>query len=197
MILDQRELVFLLEEPSARELLRGLLPRIVSNSIRTHFLVFQGKRDLENNITNKLRGWRNPQASFVILRDQDSGNCTAIKDNIRKLCAAADRHGVIIRIACHELESWYLGDLAAVEKAFPGCRVARHQNNAKFRRPDRLSNAAEELSRLVPEYQKVSGSRGIGPCLSIEGNCSHSFGVFISAIKKHFPADDSTACADC
>jgi hypothetical protein len=40
-------LVFFLEEPSAREMLQGILPNILSDEISTQFVVFEGKQDLE------------------------------------------------------------------------------------------------------------------------------------------------------
>lgn len=39
-----KNLVFLLEEPSARDLLGGLLPRLVPPDMSIYYLVFEGKR---------------------------------------------------------------------------------------------------------------------------------------------------------
>lgn len=51
-----RTLAFLIEEPSARALLEGLLPRLLpGESVHPRFLVFEGKQDLEANIARKLR----------------------------------------------------------------------------------------------------------------------------------------------
>ena len=79
--------------------------------------------------------------------------------------------------------AWYLGDLAAVEKAFEKNGIARRQGKQKFRDPDRLPNAHQELSRLVPEYQKIAGSRQIAQYLDLDTNRSHSFGVFVSGVR--------------
>ncbi len=53
-----KEIVFLLEEPSARELLRGLWPRIVpeDSGVWPRYIVFEGKRNLDNELERKLRG---------------------------------------------------------------------------------------------------------------------------------------------
>ncbi len=59
-------LVLLLEEPSARALLEGLLPRILSTKVEIIYLVFEGKQDLEKNVTRKLRGWRRPDTACPI-----------------------------------------------------------------------------------------------------------------------------------
>jgi hypothetical protein len=39
-------LVLLLEEPSARDLLEGLLPRLLPEEVHVQYLVFEGKQDL-------------------------------------------------------------------------------------------------------------------------------------------------------
>jgi hypothetical protein len=53
-----KNLVFLLEERSAVEMLKGILPQIISDEIKTSFLCFQGKQDLERNLVRKLRSWQ-------------------------------------------------------------------------------------------------------------------------------------------
>ena len=79
-----KELIFFLEEPSAREMLKGLLNRLVNPHIECTYIVFEGKSDLENNIVRKLRGWNKPHARFIVLRDKDSGNCELIKKNLEE-----------------------------------------------------------------------------------------------------------------
>jgi hypothetical protein len=76
-----------------------------------------------------------------------------------------------------------------VEKAFQLNGIARRQNQRKFRNPDALSNAEQELRRLVPQYQKIAGSREIAPHLKMENNRSHSFGVFLSGVRSLFEAE--------
>ncbi len=51
-----KTIVFFLEEPSAREMLAGILPRILPNEMQIRYVVFQGKQDLEKNLKAKLRG---------------------------------------------------------------------------------------------------------------------------------------------
>jgi len=111
-----RTIVFFLEEPSAREMLEGVLPRILPEDIQIRYLVFQGKQDLEKNLIKRLSGWRLPDSVFVVIRDQDSGDCKTIKAKLTQLCREAGREGVLVRVACRELESFFWGDLAAVEK---------------------------------------------------------------------------------
>jgi hypothetical protein len=180
-----KTIVFFLEEPSAREMLAGILPRILPEHIQIRYFVFQGKQDLEKNLKKKLRGWRMPDSVFVVMRDQDSGDCKAIKARLTDLCREAGKEGILVRVACRELESFYLGDLAAVEQGLGLKGLKAQQQWKKFRNPDVLGNPAEELFRLTRNrYDKVAGSRAIAPYLSLEANCSRSFQVLLSGIRK-------------
>ncbi|MEA1898420.1 MAG: DUF4276 family protein [Bacteroidota bacterium] len=180
-------LVCLLEEPSAREMLEGVLPRILPENISVHYIIFEGKQDLEKQVERKLRLWQKPDSLFLVMRDQDAGDCVVIKDNlIRKINRSGKSDTAMVRIACRELESFYLGDLQAVEYGIKVNGLADKQNSRKYREPDSLVNAAQELVRLSgKQYQKVAGSRAIGPCLRVGGeNKSHSFNVLVNGIKK-------------
>ncbi|MBF0178895.1 MAG: DUF4276 family protein [Magnetococcales bacterium] len=180
-------LVFLLEEPSAREMLQAIMPRLLPD---TDFLciVFKGKQDLEKQLSPKLRGWLVPDSRFIVLRDQDSGDCMKIKVHLQNLCEQAGRNDALIRIACRELESFYLGDLTAVEKGLGLTGLAPLQNKAKFRDPDHLENPSMELIALTNKYyQKVSGSRAIAPHLDLVANRSVSFNNLISGIRSLQP----------
>jgi hypothetical protein len=179
-----RELVFFLEEPSARALLETLLPRLLSAAVAARYIVFEGKQDLERQLIRKLRGYLNPGAHFIILRDQDSADCKIVKNALKNKCIEAGKEEALVRIACRELESWYLADLAAVGSAFSQDGLARLQQKEKFRNPDQLGNPYLELKSLVPEYQKIDGSRRIGLYLDITEKRSRSFQRFIEAIKN-------------
>ena len=181
-----RELVFLLEEPSAKAMIEGLLPKIARTEVVVRYIIFEGKQDLEKQLPRKLRRYNNPNANFIVLRDQDSADCTDIKAKLRQKCAEANKTQAVVRIACHELESWYLADLMAVEKAFLKPNLSLLQNKRKFRNPDLLGSPSNELNRLVPEYQKINGSRMIAPYLDINNTRSRSFCHFINSIRMAF-----------
>ncbi|MDD3311692.1 DUF4276 family protein [Pseudodesulfovibrio sp.] len=178
-------LVFFLEEPSAKEMLQGILPRILPNEISVQYHIFQGKQDLEKHLVKRLQGWRTPNCHFIIMRDQDAGDCRTIKKNLALLCLSAGRNDAIVRIACRELESFYLGDLQAVETGLEIRGLAKLQSKKKFRTPDTLHNPAEELYNITNKaYQKLAGSRLIGPHLSLTKNESTSFNQLLRGIEK-------------
>lgn len=181
-----KQIVFLLEEPSAEAMLQAVVPRIVGEEINVRYIVFQGKQDLEKRIELKLRGWQMPNTCFIVMRDQDSGNCIEIKRTLQQKVNASGKGDVtLIRIACSELESFYLGDLNAVEQGLGISGIARRQNNHKYRQPDILRNAANELDRLTKgKYKKLLGSRAIAPYLRLDENKSISFNILIEGIRK-------------
>ena len=121
----------------------------------------------------------------MILHDKDSHDCVQLKQKLRDICHAArpDLHP-LVRIACHELEAWYLGDFDALSSAYPDFDAGPVRYRAKYRNVDALANAAEELFKLVPAYQKVSGSRKMGKSIETDRNISHSFRVFVQGVQQ-------------
>jgi len=184
-----KHVVFLLEEPSARDLLEGLLPRLLPSTLQVHYLVFEGKQDLERQIVRKIRGWRAPATAFVVLRDQDSCDCRVVKQSLTKLASKSGRSPVLVRVACRELESWILGDWRAIAEAFERPDLAAHNRKETYRTPDRLHKPVEVLRKLLPEYQKRDGARRVGPLLDPHRSHSESFRVFCTGLRRLVETD--------
>ena len=178
-------LVFLLEEPSAKEALDRLLPRLLPENVSFRCIPHEGKQDLEKSIPVKLRCWTVPDTWFVVIRDKDQDDCVGLKQKLQTLCEDNGRPETLVRIAVHELESWFLGDLAAVAKAYNSPSLGKRQNGKKYRNPDALANAQEELKKLVKGYQKMAGARAIAPHLSLEHNTSTSFQQLLSGLRTY------------
>ena len=180
-----RKLVLFLEEQSASEMLEKFLPRLLGESTDFQCIPFEGKQDLEKQLKGKLQNWKAPNCCFVVMRDQDNADCIAVKQRLSDICHQAGKPHTLVRIVCHELESWYLGDLFAVEVGLNMSGLAKLQNKRKYRTPDSLSNAKQELKQLTKKtYQPIDGSRKIGQHLSLEGNRSKSFNVFIDGVRQ-------------
>lgn len=182
-----RELVFFLEEESARVLLQTLLPRLIRTDLVWRLVPFEGKQDLERLIVRRIRAYQNRHARFIVLRDQDAHpDCRQLKAALLTLCQQSGRGDeCLVRIACTELETFYLADLQAVESALHVSGLACQQQKKKFRTPDRLANPSHELRVLTDgRYQKVSGSRVIGEHLDIDNTRSPSFRSLIEGIRK-------------
>ena len=182
-----KELVFLLEERSAEVMLESLLPRILSADIQFRCIPFDGKQDLEKQIVRKIRAYQNDQARFIVLRDQDNHpDCKALKRKLVELCEASGKAPqCLVRIACKELETFYLADLQAVEHGLGISGLVRSQQHRKFRTPDRLGSPSRELKILTKErYEKIAGSRAIGKHLLLDNTRSPSFHHLIAAIRR-------------
>lgn len=175
--------VFLLEEQSIKVLLDGLLPRLFPDLL---FLCVphEGKQDLEKSIPRKLRAWQEPGVRFVVLRDNDGANCQALKTRLMDLCRDSGRPDTLVRLACQELEAWYLGDLAALGHSFSRSDLQKLQGKKKFRKPDDLASPADEVRKLIPEFQKVSGARLLARHLSRDRNQSHSFCILLEGLER-------------
>jgi hypothetical protein len=188
----------LTEEPSMQEVLVQILPKILPDKwvlgenyfIRAH----EGKSDLKKSIPKKIKVFSNfhYRAGIVILQDQDSADCKLLKQELRSLCEQHGDCAILVRIVCRELESWYLGDMTAIEQAYPKFKAAQYKKKSKFREPDLLNNAAQELSKILPEFQKISTAKAISPYLdtSENNNRSESFRQFISGIIRFFDEFD-------
>ncbi len=147
-------------------------------------LVFEGKQDLERRLVQRMRGYRVPNAKFIVLRDQDASDCKVIKKMLVQKCCEARHPDAVVRIACYELESWYLADLAAVERGLGLSNLVKHQKERQFSSPDIYPSPSQTLKKIAPSYQKVSGSRALGVFLDPSNTCSSSFEAFITGLNK-------------
>jgi hypothetical protein len=181
------EIVFLLEERSAKAMLEALLPRISSGLVQFQFFPFEGKTDLERSLVRRIQAYQNSTAKFVILRDQDSeSDCRQLKQRLMRLCnQTGRRQHCVVRIACRELESFYLADLKAGAHAFQIKGLERKQGVSKLRSPDQLGNPKQELKQLTRNgYQPIAGSRAIGEHLDVTNSRSPSFRALIEGIRR-------------
>lgn len=176
-------LVFLVEEPSMAEFLHVWLVREHSN-LQFLCVPHEGKRDLLQSIPRKLRAWHEPGTRFVVIIDNDSRNCEELKTEILASCRESGRDDALIRIACQELEAWYLGDPEALAAAFGEPKLLERLRKAKFRDPDTLQRPSDELAQLVPAFQKVSGARAVAAHIDRARNRSQSFKVFAAGIDQ-------------
>jgi hypothetical protein len=187
-------LVFLVEERSMKVLLDGLLPRFFPE-LQFQCVPHDGKKDLERSVPRKLRAWREPGARFVVIRDNDGGDCRALKASLRELCESNHRSDTLIRIPCQEMEAWYFGDPDALAAAYADESLGTIARRARFRDPDAIVKPSDALSRLVPGFQKVSGARRIAPHMSRERNRSRSFQVMMDGLDGFMRQESSQEAA--
>ncbi|MDR2937546.1 MAG: DUF4276 family protein [Prevotellaceae bacterium] len=178
----------LTEEASMENFLRVLLPRILPSDytlgkncfIRPH----EGKSHLKKSIPIKMRAYPNYgyPVKVLILHDQDSNDCMQLKGELQALCTNSSIP-LVVRIACRELENWYLGDLNAVETVYPRTKASRQRHVAKFREPDNVIGS-HEMSLLTKDFSKSHASREIPKHMNLTVNTSASFNHFLSGLNK-------------
>ncbi|UKE50979.1 DUF4276 family protein [Xanthomonas translucens] len=170
----QGRIIFLLEEPSMKVLLDGLLPRLLPGWEKDRdfqCLPHDGKSDLERSLRIKLREWRVPGDRFVVAR-------------LVQLCAQHGRPDTLVRLVCQELEGWYIADLKALALAFPERKLDTPALRKRFAQPDAWRKPSVELERLIPEFQKRSGARLMADHLRDDRNGSPSFLAFVSGVRR-------------
>lgn len=179
-------IIFMTEEPSMGQVLRHLLP-LLQPDFREHehwvIINHQGKADLERSYPNKLQRWNEAGVKFVILRDNDGSDCVALKRRlVEKVPARAPEY--LVRIVCQELESWFLGDMAAVAAAYPAAGRHPQFSSLSKRDPDILANASDLIRELSGTGAKISRAVEIAQKMQPTGNRSTSFQVFVSGLRK-------------
>ncbi len=184
----------LVEEPSVAEVLQVILPKVLPDRwalgencfVRHH----EGKQDLLQSIPRKIRAAckKDIITGFIVLLDQDNNDCRILKACLVQLCEDAKVGSkevpYKVRIVCHELEAWYLGDMDAIERVFPRFHAANYRGKKKFRQPDECVNPKQELKKIVGDYPQIATAREIAPHLDIDGNNSPSFCCFITGLKQ-------------
>lgn len=176
-------IVFMVEERSMKTLLDGLLPRLMPE-MSFICIPHEGKQDLEKSIPRKLRAWREPGVRFVIVRDNDGGDCVVLKQKLTALHHDAGCQNALVRIACQELEAWYIGEPEAMAQAFGNPLLRDIRRKPRYRNPDAVVQPSREIVNLVPEFQKISGARKMSAWLSRDGNHSRSFQVMMEGIER-------------
>jgi Domain of unknown function (DUF4276) len=196
---------FPVEGLSEEAFLNGFLPRLIP---KHQFRIYphEGKGKLSrvsssralpanmllDTLPLKIRSWGrtlNPHIERVIvLVDADNEQCTKLLSRVNECIQSIQpRPPTSVRIAIEELESWYLGDAAAVLRAFP--RADRQK--LKTYVPESICASWEYFADTIGfpgSDQKVLWAEKMGKTISIPGhsksaNRCESFVRFCKSVK--------------
>lgn len=200
------QLEVLVEEPSAEEALRHLLPKLLRGRARAKVINLGSKYKLLKVVGDRLTAYRkridNGEAlRIVILVDRDDDDCTKLKAELERRAKevglptksqpdAGGRILVLNRIVIEELEAWFIGDPTALRAAFPKL-PAIPETSGIFKNPDNVSGGTwEGLHRFLKKhgiyrssYPKIDAAHRIAPHLDIARNRSKSFRHFVSGVE--------------
>ncbi len=183
-------IVFLVEDLSMRKFLEGILLRLGFEPHYFRIKHHQGKEDLIRNL-DKVVKKESKEANFLfVLVDQDKRNCYEFKKEIKeKMQSCACNYK--IRIACYELEAWFLGDMDAIKQCSQKFKPDFFRNKEKYRYIDNIVKPSIEIETIVPDWKqtflrKDKFAAEIAKHISLESkiNKSHSFNIFLEAIKS-------------
>jgi hypothetical protein len=194
----------LLEEPSAEEALRNLLPKIIKGRARVNLINMRNKSRLLQELPARLCGYKRrieagEDLRLLILVDRDDDNCQDLKATLERMAREAglstksspQENGqfyVVNRIAIQELEAWFIGDIDALKKAFSSLRGVSFPKS--FQNPDKCGKW-EILHRFLRQngiyrsnYPKIEAARKISQQIEISHNRSKSFQHFCHGLES-------------
>ena len=200
----------LVEDESTAAAVSVLLSRLIGNRVEhsSEIQSFNGKDRMLRRLPGVLRAQARAEYAdrVIVVIDQDDDSCYELKQRIHDTAVSV---GLIyagqpavdtrlrIRIATTELESWFIGDPAAVRAAYP--RLTERDLRLRRREhPDTMTHAWEWLQRRLVSHgyyadrmPKAEVARAIAPHLDLspEGNASYSFRLFLRTLRETYELD--------
>ena len=189
---------FLVEGPSEKAFLEGWLPRFLPPQHSFKIIAHRGKgripgdpsrkpdtrrQGLLDQLPAKLRAYgrelRSDTDRILVLVDLDNDDCLDLKRRMISLLDYCDSPPVaLFRIAIEEMESFYLGDKAAIRSAFPKSKLSKSESYMQ----DSICGTWELFRDVIGESSedKVEWARLMGARLTTQwtgnfANSSHSF----------------------
>jgi hypothetical protein len=100
-----------------------------------------------------------------------------------------------IRIACYQLDAWFLGDMAAIAKCSPKFKASFFQGKEKYREIDNIPKPSRVIEEIVPDWKekytnKPHFAERIAHFISLkrknleQANRSHSFHVLLETLRS-------------
>lgn len=187
---------FLVEEASTEIALNLIVPKIIGNIHTFNIHNFQNKDRLLKRLPERMKAYANfipDDWRIVILVDEDRSDCQELKKKLYDASSVVtQKKGNIVlhRIVVEELESWFIGDVAAIRAEYEKIPASLSQQ-AKFRNPDTIKGGTwEELDKILKRYgyetglQKMDFAQKVSPHMDVENNQSRSFQVFRDGLRR-------------
>lgn len=201
---------FLVEDSSGEKLLSQLLPQILGQHGAQHtwrMKSYKGigriprglsakadpaKRILLDQLPRLLQGYGKTPGidAVVVVLDTDRRDCKKFLQELEAVverCKSTPR--TLFRMAIEEIEAWYLGDRAALQKAYPRAKrevLDRYVQDSVCNTWELLADAVhaggvaaiKKFGWPLPGQIKHEWAEKIGPHMRINQNASPSFNKF-------------------
>ncbi|MDR2713098.1 MAG: DUF4276 family protein [Clostridiales bacterium] len=204
---------FLIEDQSSRHAMDILLPKLLPDSTTYNIHHYRGigripknlhpktdayKRILLDQLPRLLQGYgHTPNCGYIIvICDLDDRNKKVfLKDLNRVLNACNPKPDTCFCLAIEEFEAWYLGDLAAIKKAYPHVKnnvLSSYVNDSICGTWELLAdaiykgghNALMKRGRQAAGEQKSVWAKEISPHMDTENNSSPSFNDMLVKLRS-------------
>ena len=198
----------LVEGPSERAFLERWSPRALRDqAVKVH--PHQGKgqlpadpsakpdpkhRGLLDQLPAKLRAFASTSGAeslrVVVLVDADDEDPESLAEAISTVAESVSPNlEVLVRLAIEETEAFYLGDLAALEKAYPDADMKR----ARKYQPDSVVGTWELFGAIVNDGggNKVAWAESMGSLVTTQAarSRSPSFKAFVTGLRSFAPSE--------
>jgi len=192
---------FLVEGESDEIAVRELAARALGPDHAVEVRRFQGKEDLLARWPERAAAYAriaDPNRRIVVVLDNDRGNCIDLRRRVEAVARTAGlkvdgpltARQVVVRIAMHELEAWFLGDVSALRAAYPGVPETLAARSV-FRDVDSIERPHARLERVLQNagyhasrLDKIRAAQDIAPHMNPRSNRSRSFCVFVRGLRE-------------
>lgn len=206
----------LVEDSSGKRLLEKLVPSILGPQGNTHswrIHPYKGvgrvpkdmnpkadpaKRALLDNIPRLLNGYAKTPGidAVVVVVDTDRRDCREFLAELNDLSNKCDpKPNVMFRLAIEEMEAWFLGDRAAILKAYPQAKLDvldKYVQDSVCGTWELLADAVhpggspaiKKLGFPASGEAKHEWAEKIGSHLNLDNNQSPSFIKFVSGLRR-------------
>jgi len=207
----------LTEDKSGKVLLDIIVPKIISSENTFRIINFKGIGKIPNNIhkepdpkkkliLNKLpallkvygKMYNQKDCTVIVVVDCDKRNCNIFKQELVDVLKGCNpKPNAFFRIAIEEIEAWLLGDMTAMERAYPKYDKQEYKGYIQ----DSIIGTWEKLaditlSRNVASYlkksaypeigkQKIEWAQKIGTFMDMNSNISPSFNCFKQKLEEY------------
>lgn len=206
----------LVEDSSGERLLAQLLPQILGSWGEPHtwkLVAYKGigripqgliakadptKRVLLDQLPRLLKGYGKTPGidAVVVVLDTDRRDCKAFLHELQSVVESYHpAPQTLFRLAIEEMEAWYLGDRAALLKAYPRAKrdvLDRYVQDGVCGTWELLADAVhaggvaaiKKAGWPLPGQLKHEWAERIGPFMNLQQNVSPSFGKFRDGVSR-------------